>query len=74
MCALTHLCAPASTYMKVYYDKVQVGQSIRSWGDFFQELKNIYGQRDDKKEAKKEQTVLWVNKDLTRKNFVKYTE
>jgi len=60
--------------MKVYYDKVQVGQSIRSWGDFFQELKNIYGQRDDKKEAKKEQTVLWVNKDLTRKNFVKYTE
>jgi len=34
----------------------------------------MYGQQDNKEEAKKELTVLWVNKDLTRKNFVKYTE
>ena len=26
--ALTKLCAPASTYMKSYYDKVQAGQSV----------------------------------------------
>jgi len=74
MCALTRLRAPASTYMKSYYDKVQAGQSVGSWGDFAQELKNIYGQRDDKKGAKKELMVLWVNKDLAKKNFVKYAE
>jgi len=44
ICALTHLRAPASTYMKSYYDKVQAGLSVGSWGDFVQELKNIYGQ------------------------------
>jgi len=74
ICALTHLRAPASTYMKSYYDKVQAGQSVGSWGDFAQELKNIYRQRDDKEGAKKELTVLWVNKDLAKKNFVKYAE
>jgi len=74
ICALTCLRAPASTYMKSYYDKVQAGLSVGSWGDFAQELKNIYGQRDNKEEAKKELTVLWVNKDLARKNFVKYAE
>jgi len=41
---LTHLCAFTSTYMKLYYDKVQAGLSIGSWGDFAQELKNIYRQ------------------------------
>jgi len=53
---------------------VQAGQSVRSWSNFVQELKNIYGQRDDKEGAKKELTALWVNKDLAKKNFVKYTE
>ena len=71
---LTRLRTPASTYMKLYYDKVQAKQGVGSWGDFAQELKNIYGQRDDKEEAKKELTVLWVNKDLAKKNFIKYTE
>jgi len=74
VCALTRLRASASTYMKSYYDKVQAGQGIGSWGDFAQELKNIYGQRDDKEGAKKELTALWVNKDLAKKNFVKYAE
>jgi len=57
VCALTRLRAPASIYMKSYYDKVQAGQGIGSWGDFAQELKNIYGQRDDEG-AKKELMVL----------------
>jgi len=74
ICALTRLHAPTSTYMKLYYDKVQTGLSVGSWGDFAQELKNIYGQQDNKKGAKKELTALWVNKDLARKNFVKYAE
>ena len=60
--------------MKLYYNKVQAGLSIGSWGNFVQELKNIYEQQDDKKRAKKKLTVLWVNKDLARKNFVKYAE
>jgi len=60
--------------MKLYYDKVQAGQSVGSWGDFAQELKNIYRQRDDKKGVKKELIVLWVNKDLAKKNFIKYAE
>jgi len=60
--------------MKSYYDKVQAGLSVGSWGNFVQELKNVYGQRDDKEGAKKELMALWVNKDLARKNFVKYAE
>jgi len=60
--------------MKSYYDKVQAGQSVGSWDNFAQELKNIYGQRDNKERAKKELTALWVNKNLAKKNFVKYTE
>ena len=72
--ALIRLCIPTSTYMKLYYDKVQAGLSIGSWSDFVQELKNIYGQQDDKERAKKKLTALWVNKDLARKNFVKYAE
>ena len=42
--ALTCLHAPASIYIKSYYNKVQTGLSIGSWGDFAQELKNIYRQ------------------------------
>jgi len=43
ICALTHLHASTSTYMKSYYDKVQAGLTVGSWGNFAQELKNIYG-------------------------------
>jgi len=53
---------------------VQAGQSVGSWDDFAQELKNIYGQRDDKEGVKKELMALWVNKDLAKKNFIKYAE
>jgi len=60
--------------MKSYYDKMQAGQGVGSWGDFAQALKNIYRQRDDKEGAKKELTALWVNKDLAKKNSIKYTE
>ena len=56
--ALTHLCASASIYMKSYYDKVQTGLSVGSWGDFAQELKNIYEQQDNKEEVKKKLTAL----------------
>jgi len=60
--------------MKSYYNKIQAGQGVGFWGDFAQELKNIYRQRDNKERTKKKLTVLWVNKDLAKKNFVKYTE
>ena len=58
VCTLTRLRAPASTYMKSYYNKVQAGQGVGSWDNFVQELKNIYRQRNDKEEAKKELTAL----------------
>jgi len=58
ICALTRLHASTSTYIKSYYNKVQAGQNIGSWGNFAQELKNIYEQRDDKEGAKKELTAL----------------
>jgi len=44
ICVLICLCAPASIYIKSYYDKVQAGLSVGSWSDFAQELKNIYRQ------------------------------
>jgi len=72
--ALTCLYTSASTYIKLYYNKVQAGLSIGSWGNFVQELKNIYEQQDDKKRAKKKLMVLWINKNLARKNFIKYIE
>jgi len=53
---------------------MQAEQSVGSWSDFVQELKNIYRQQDNKEGAKKELTVLWVNKNLAKKNFIKYTE
>jgi len=74
VCALTRLHASASIYMKSYYNKVQAGQGVGFWGNFAQELKNIYRQWDDKERAKKELTALWVNKDLVKKNFVKYAK
>jgi len=56
--ALICLHAPTSTYMKLYYDKVGTELSVGSWDDFAQELKNIYGQQDNKERVKKELTVL----------------
>jgi len=44
--------------MKLYYDKVQAGLSIGFWSNFVQELKNIYGQQDNKKGVKKKLIVL----------------
>ena len=44
ICVLIYLHTPASTYIKSYYNKVQTELSVGSWGDFAQELKNIYRQ------------------------------
>ena len=30
VCVLTHLCAPASTYMKTYFDKIQTRLDVSS--------------------------------------------
>ncbi|KAJ3577041.1 hypothetical protein NP233_g61 [Leucocoprinus birnbaumii] len=74
VCALTRLRAPATTYMKAYFNNVQENLDLGTWDSFVQELKSIYGQRDDKEGAKKELTQLWANKDLAKKNFIKYVE
>ncbi|KAG7091978.1 hypothetical protein E1B28_008366 [Marasmius oreades] len=72
--AMLRLRSPATTYMKKYYDKVGHGEDLGSWESFLQELKNIYGKRDDKEGAKLELTQLWLNKALANKDFIKYSE
>ena len=74
LCALTRLRAPATTYMRAYYDKVEANQALGTWDNFVKELNSIYGQRDDKEGAKKELAQLWGNKELAKKNFVKFVE
>ena len=60
--------------MKAYFDKAQSRANLDSRSKFAQELKNIYRQKNNKKRAKKELTALQVNKNLAKKNFVKYVE
>ncbi|THG95631.1 hypothetical protein EW026_g6060 [Hermanssonia centrifuga] len=50
------------------------GKDFGTWKGFIDELAQIYGQRDNKEGAKKEITVLFTNKDLASKDFVKYAE
>ncbi|EED79255.1 predicted protein [Postia placenta Mad-698-R] len=72
--ALSKLQGPAHQYMKSYYVKMREGKDLGTWKAFVAELAQIYGQRDDKEGAKKEITVLFINKDLASKDFVKYAE
>ncbi|EED85979.1 predicted protein [Postia placenta Mad-698-R] len=72
--ALLKLQGPAHHYMKSYYVKMQEGKDLGTWKAFVAELAQIYRQRDDKEGAKKEITMLFINKDLASKDFVKYAE
>ena len=71
--ALTHLRGPAEKYMMSYFDKNTKGEDLGSWTDFVDQLKGIYGKKDDKQGAKEEITKLWT-KNLAEKDFIKYTE
>ena len=72
--AMTRLRAPASTYMKEYFDNNKEGKDLGYWSTFERQLVAIYGQRDTTETAKKEITDLWSNKELAKKDFVKYCE
>lgn len=72
--ALSRLEGPAAKYMSHYYDKVESGENTGTWAMFKDELRSIYGQRDDKEGAKKELTSLFENKSLAHKDFIKYAE
>ncbi len=72
--ALARIRSPASVYMKKYYDDVRLENDLGSWNQFVNELNAIYGKRDDKEGAKTELTQLWNNKELARKDFIKYAE
>ena len=72
--AMTRLRSPAATYMKEYFEKNTKGEDLGYWKTFEHQLTQIYGQRDTKETAKKEITTLWGNKDLAKKNFIKYCE
>ena len=71
---MTRLRAPASTYMKEYFDNNKEGKDLGYWSTFERQLVAIYGQRDTTETAKKEITDLWSNKELAKKDFVKYCE
>ncbi|PSS37025.1 hypothetical protein PHLCEN_2v1130 [Hermanssonia centrifuga] len=72
--ALSKLQGPAHQYMMSYYIRMCKGKDLGTWKDFVDELAQIYGQRDDKKGAKKKITALFTNKDLASKDFIKYAE
>jgi hypothetical protein len=72
--ALTRLRSPATTYMRKYFDDNRLGKDLGSWDKFATELNSIYGRRDDKEGAKEEITLLWSNKSLATKDFIKYAE
>ena len=74
VCALARLRSPATVYLKKYFDDNTAGKDLGEWTKFVKELKTIYGQRDNKEGAKDEITALWANKDLAKKDFVKYAE
>ena len=72
--ALTRLREPASGYMKSYFDNVRNNVNLGTWDAFVAELKTIYGRKDEEAGAKDEIAKLWDNKDLARKDLVKYVE
>lgn len=74
LCALGRLRAPATTYMRAYYDKVSADEDLGLWTEFVRQLSSIYGKRDDKEGAKEEINALWNNKDLAKRDFIKYVE
>ncbi|KAK7464682.1 hypothetical protein VKT23_005889 [Stygiomarasmius scandens] len=74
VCGLTRLRAPATTYMKWYFDATRRNEDLGSWDKFVKELTAIYGRRDETQGAKDELTALWANKTLASKDFIKYAE
>ncbi|KAK7452104.1 hypothetical protein VKT23_012209 [Stygiomarasmius scandens] len=74
VCGLTCLRAPATTYMKWYFDATRRNEDLGSWDKFVKELTAIYGRRDETQGAKDELTALWANKTLASKDFIKYAE
>lgn len=74
VCALTQLWSPATTYMRKYFDDNPQGRDLGLWKDFVGELSAIYGRHDDKEGAKEEIMLLWTNKSLASKDFIKYAE
>ena len=72
--ALTRIRAPASTYLRSYFDKNAANQALGTWDNFVQDLRAIYGQKDPKKAAEEELAELWDNKELARKDFIKFAE
>ncbi|KAF5392079.1 hypothetical protein D9757_003370 [Collybiopsis confluens] len=72
--ALTRLRSPATTYMRKYFDNNRLGKDLGSWEHFIEELNAIYGRRDSEEGAKEEISLLWTNKELANKDFIKYAE
>src|SRR5258707_2287966 len=72
--ALSRLRSPATKYVQSYFNKINNKQDIGSWDEFVKQLTNLYGKRDEKEGAKDEITKLWANKELAKKDFIKFAE
>ncbi|KAF8652825.1 hypothetical protein AX16_004148 [Volvariella volvacea WC 439] len=47
---------------------------MSTWQDFMKELSGVYGKRSDVDTAKEELSALWNNKNLAKKDFIKFVE
>ena len=67
------LTGPAKQYMANYSINITKGNPLGTMATFEKDLRNIYGQRDDKEGARDELTEL-LNKTVTAKGFMTFAE
>ncbi|KAF8638642.1 hypothetical protein AX16_010470 [Volvariella volvacea WC 439] len=60
--------------MQCKFNDNQEGCDLGTWQDFMRKLSGVYGKRNDVNTAKKELSALWNNKDLARKDFIRFAE
>ena len=70
--AMNKLSGAAAQYMEPWIKGLTDGTTIGTWDEFVTEMKVQYRQKDQKEGAKRELTKLFTNKDLAKKDFIKY--
>ena len=71
--ALSRLEGPAQQYMQSYFSRIREGTDLGTYENFVNELKQIYGLRDEKEGAKKELEAL-LKKQGIDKDFIGFSE
>ncbi|KAF8638423.1 hypothetical protein AX16_010507 [Volvariella volvacea WC 439] len=60
--------------MQRKFDDNREGCDLGTWQDFIKELSGVYGKRSNIDTAKEKLSALWNNKDLAKKDFIKFAE